>query len=285
MSENLSVSTNSGDRIKRFRSPQYPSMNLQRAIERAQLLHAKAQQHWVGFGVLTEAWDLKSGSASAWSMAATLLYFDLLTDEGIGPKRKFKLTDIAIRIIRDADPDSQKRKEAIQKAAINPSIHRELWEKFGNSKDISDIVFKNYLTLDRKDDGKAPYSNDAAEDLIKEYKSTISFAGFLDGSDKGPQLEGINDESRESAPKEETALKDVKQSEKNVEDPLQAQKKPFKQFIADEGVGEKEMLFGRLSKETSYRLLVSGELGAKEIGKLIKLLEAQMEVLQDDDDI
>ena len=46
--------------------------------------------------------------------------------------------------------------------------------------------------------------------------------------------------------------------------------------------GEKEWLRGLLSKTTGYRLLVSGEVGPREIGKLIKLLEAQKMVLEDD---
>ncbi len=46
---------------------------------------------------------------------------------------------------------------------------------------------------------------------------------------------------------------------------------------------EKEWLRGPLSKGVSYRLIVSGEVGSKEIGKLIKLLEAQKLVLEDDD--
>ena len=49
-------------------------------------------------------------------------------------------------------------------------------------------------------------------------------------------------------------------------------------------VGEREWLRGPLSRETSYRLIVAGDLGPKEIGKLIKLLEAQKAVLSDEDD-
>jgi hypothetical protein len=43
---------------------------------------------------------------------------------------------------------------------------------------------------------------------------------------------------------------------------------------------EREWLRGSLSKEASYR----GDLGPKEIGKLIKLLKAQQAVRSDDDD-
>lgn len=46
---------------------------------------------------------------------------------------------------------------------------------------------------------------------------------------------------------------------------------------------EREWLRGQLSKEANYRLLVTGEMGAREIGKLIKLLEAQKLVLDEDE--
>jgi hypothetical protein len=47
---------------------------------------------------------------------------------------------------------------------------------------------------------------------------------------------------------------------------------------------ECEWLRGSLSRDTSYRLIVSGHLGANELGKLIKLLQAQKAVLEDDTD-
>lgn len=50
-------------------------------------------------------------------------------------------------------------------------------------------------------------------------------------------------------------------------------------------VGETEWIANRVGKDTKVRLLVSGgEMGAKEIGKLIKLLKAQQAVLSDDDE-
>lgn len=47
---------------------------------------------------------------------------------------------------------------------------------------------------------------------------------------------------------------------------------------------EREWLRGPLSRDVGYRLIVSGDMGAKELGKLIKLLEAQKAVLDDDDE-
>lgn len=46
--------------------------------------------------------------------------------------------------------------------------------------------------------------------------------------------------------------------------------------------GETEWMRNQLSQETNVRLLVKGDIGPKEIGKLIKLLEAQKSILEDD---
>ena len=47
---------------------------------------------------------------------------------------------------------------------------------------------------------------------------------------------------------------------------------------------EQEWLRGPLSQDTSYRILVKGDLGPKEIGKLIKMLTAQKSVLSEDEE-
>jgi hypothetical protein len=47
---------------------------------------------------------------------------------------------------------------------------------------------------------------------------------------------------------------------------------------------EHEYLRGVLSRDTSYRLLVSGDIGPKELGRMIRLLQAQKAILEDDAD-
>jgi hypothetical protein len=49
--------------------------------------------------------------------------------------------------------------------------------------------------------------------------------------------------------------------------------------------GEAEWMRNRLGGDTVVRLLVTGDMGPKEIGKLIRLLKAQQAVLTDDDDL
>jgi hypothetical protein len=162
---------------KRFRSPPYPAIPLSKAIERAKELYNKALHHPVKVTVLAEAWDYGVKSSGLWATAAALLQFGLLTDEGSGNKRKFALTDAAIRIVRDPDPLSAKRLDAIKKAAIAPRIFRELWGSYGESHgSLSDMVLKTHLTVDRRDHGLASYSDAAADDVIRSFRETIAFA-------------------------------------------------------------------------------------------------------------
>ena len=57
------------------------------------------------------------------------------------------------------------------------------------------------------------------------------------------------------------------------------------------GTGERELTTGLLAKEASFRLIVSGKIGVKEIERLIQKLEIDKEILADmndgpsDDDI
>ena len=46
--------------------------------------------------------------------------------------------------------------------------------------------------------------------------------------------------------------------------------------------GERELTIGLLSKDASFRLIVSGPIGVREIERLIKKLELDKEILADD---
>lgn len=183
---------------KRFRSPPYPAFDLKKAVERTSQLLGKAQHHEVGISVLAEAWNMESVSGQVWRIAAALIQYGLLTDSGVGKSRKFKVSTIGRRIVKDADLDSIKRKEAVEMAALCPMIHKELWDKFQTASELADSVVKTYLTLDRADDGEAPYSETAAEEVLQTYRATLGFAGISD-SDSITEEDGDKDNYDEIA--------------------------------------------------------------------------------------
>ncbi|MBB3644910.1 hypothetical protein FHX14_001073 [Rhizobium sp. BK619] len=262
------------DSKPRFRSPPYPAIDLSKAIERAKQLYSKAMHHPAGTAVLAEAWGYGEKSSGLWATAAALIHFGLIRDEGTGPKRKFTLSDTAVRIIRDADPDSEKRRDAIRRAALSPTIHSELREKFGIDPGLSDIVLKNYLTLDRADEGKAAFSDGAADDVIRIYKDSMAFAGIAISANLPPLEEGMGDEDDDDD-FDIAAIRAKRETMKLASSPVAPKQPTAPQH------GERVLQDGILSRETTYRIIVKGKIGPREIDRLIKKLELDKEILAD----
>ena len=184
------------EKTKRFRSPPYPMFDLGKAVERAKELHGKASAHSVGVQVLAEAWGMKSVDGKVWRTAASLIQYGLLQDFGTGKTRKFQITDSAKRIILDANPDSERRREMVQNAALGPMIHKELWERYGVASGLSDTVIKTHLTIDREESGEAPYSPAAADEVIATYRATLAYAGLHDSAKVSPQQEDTTEDDK-----------------------------------------------------------------------------------------
>ncbi|KFG90227.1 hypothetical protein BV98_002037 [Sphingobium herbicidovorans NBRC 16415] len=183
------------EKPKRFRSPPYPMFDLGKAVERAKEVYSKANAHAAGVQVLAEAWGMKSVDGKVWRTAASLIQYGLMQDSGTGKNRKFQITDAAKRIILDTSPDSQRRQEAIQNAALGPMIHRELWDRYNVASGLSDTVIRTHLTIDREEGGEAPYSPAAADEVIATYRATIAYAGLEDSTKVSPQQEDKADEN------------------------------------------------------------------------------------------
>src|SRR5258707_678907 len=104
--------------------------------------------------------------------------FGLLQDEGIGDKRKVRLTQNALRILLDARQESKERAELIRQVALGQKIHQELWKKWGTNLP-SDATLRHTLLLE----WPTPFNENAVDYFIKEYRSTILYAKLLE-SDK-----------------------------------------------------------------------------------------------------
>lgn len=165
----------------RFRSAPYPAIALPKALERSAQMYEKALHHSVPVTVPAEAWGYAVKSSGLFATIAALKQYGLLLDEGSGDKRRFRLSDDALRIAKDPDPNSEKRKAAIHRAALAPPIYKELWEKYGSAAATGtmDMVLKTHLTLDRGDMGLATYADKAADDIITGFQKAISSSGLL----------------------------------------------------------------------------------------------------------
>jgi hypothetical protein len=165
----------------RFRSPPYPYIGLGRAIERAELLYAKARHFPVALPTAAEAWGTKITSSATLQTAAALLQYGLVDDQGARDTRRFKLSELGLKIVMDKRPSSSERAAAMKEAALNPNIFNDLWSQFGSALGLDDSILIHALTLERAQNKKAPYSQEAAREVVRVYRETIAHSGLSDG--------------------------------------------------------------------------------------------------------
>ena len=180
--------------MARTRSPSYPGIDLKEAIEKARIIYSNEGQSAALVDTIARHWGYKPSSGSANVNLAALRKFGLVTYEGTGDSRKARLTDAALRIIRDDQPVSRERDEAIRRAALAPAIHKELWKM--TQEGASDASLIDFLKFVQS------FSDGAAPDLVQEFKRTIAFA-------KLAETDSVSDSDSDTDLDEDIDLMDV----------------------------------------------------------------------------
>jgi hypothetical protein len=181
----------------------FPALSLPEALERARQFYAMAQTHEAPVPAAAKAWNYSEKSSGASTAVSSLKYFGLLEDRDSGPKRRLKLSDLALRIIRDPREASPERDELIKQAALNPAIHGEIYTHFKGLPPSNDIL-NAHLFMDR---GMA---DDAAKDFREQFWETVRFAG-IDRSDKVDSGAGATVPPEPEKPPEKPAMQTVAQ--------------------------------------------------------------------------
>ncbi len=161
----------SSSKRARTRSPSYPYLDLQGALEKAAALWQAEGRHAASIGVVMQHWGYKEESSTGYSCVAALKKFGLVDHEGMGETRQIKLSGLALRILLDENPQSDERRAALREAALAPRIHAELWERYGVDLP-SDQSLKRFLVLERS------FNEASVDELLAEYKQTMAFAAL-----------------------------------------------------------------------------------------------------------
>lgn len=179
------------DKQPRFRSPPFPYIGLGKALVKTEQLYNAVRHHAAALPTAAKAWETGPKSSATMQSAGALIQYGLLEDEGSGESRKVKLTPLALKIVMDKRPDSTDRAAALKKAALAPRTFAELFEQFGAAQEIDDALLIHSLTMERIQQGKAPYSEDSAADVVRVYRDSLAYAGLTDSdkeSDEGVVL-------------------------------------------------------------------------------------------------
>lgn len=178
---------------KRDRSPSYPAIGLEEALARARRLYDQERRNAAPVDTILKHWGYSAGSGAGLRVLAALEKFGLTVDEGSGPNRKARLTEDAYDILIDERPDSENRQRLIRQAALNPTVHADLWEQYKTQLPSQDTL-KYELR-------KKGFTERALSELIDRYEATIAFAR-LDANATLP--EDIGDRTEYAPPGEGT---------------------------------------------------------------------------------
>jgi hypothetical protein len=182
-------------RRQKGRSPGYPAINLETAVERVRVLWQAEQHHPTPVAAVVNDWGYKSLNGPAGLSLAALKKFGLTDGEGSGDARRIRVSDLALRILEHPEPDV--RHAALQEAALNPNIHQAMWEKFGPVPP-SDSTVRWWLTQDRG------FTQTGADGFMPEYRATIAFAQLTSDVNVGAQgnqvqsEDGLNENTRDA---------------------------------------------------------------------------------------
>lgn len=155
---------------RKGRSPSYPAISIDAAIERASVLYEREGKHSAPVAAVQSHWGFKSSTGPASVTVAALAKFGLLASEGAGDSRVVRLTDLALTILHS--PDESERRAAIQEAALTPQIHSELIAQYDGSLP-SDANLRYELVF------KRAFTETGAAEFIPQFRRTVAFAQLL----------------------------------------------------------------------------------------------------------
>lgn len=171
-------------KVTKDRSPSFPFIPLKTAVERLETFQKYFGRHPAPASKAGLAWGMKEKSSQADQTLAALRSFGLLKYDGMGLSRQVALTNEGQTYLR-AQQDSVK-KQVVKQSALRPKIIRKFWTTWGADRP-PDAVALDQLRLDHG------FSDAGADNFLKVYDDTISFAG-LSASDKiTPEQEGDED--------------------------------------------------------------------------------------------
>lgn len=245
-------------RNKRDRSPAFPQVPLGEATERLVAFEKYFGRHAVPVEKAGLAWKLKQ----AGDILASLRYYGFIDYIGKSESRQIVITDDGRGLIRTEQRSA--RKQLLKKAALRPREMAKFWTMWGTDRPPDPLCLDQLRLHNGFSDRGAPL-------FLQSYDATIAFAGLAEFDKLSSDVEG-------NSPGE-----DGNEHTREFDNPRPAMPWPSPSLFPDREMtimdGEREFTTGLLSKDTSFRLIVKGTVGVKEIDRLIRKLQLDKEIM------
>jgi hypothetical protein len=306
-------------RVVGKRGPGYPTLSLEAAVKRVnQLRDANLARTTINASVACGMWGWSRAGTEARAVLASLIHYGLMNYLGRGEARQIQLTNLAHRIVFDQVPQSSERQAALRDAALHPTAFRQLWDKYGAHLP-PDVALRTYLIRDRGFSDTGARNFTAAYRPTLAFAGLFPPDAMPPANQGGTEAETGRQESAPADlvqvgsdgvpanPDRDRAVHDHEGCRRVVVESGETGMPMDQAVLAGKGAGtpkevpqdpasfdaqtrrerrspeEIELLRGPLGVHASYRLLVSGGVGPKELGRLISILELQRNILAPED--
>lgn len=181
------------------RSPPYPFVTLEKAVERATQLLEYSKGHPVRSVSAVSAWGYQPKSSGGIQTIAALKSFGLLTDTGSNEDRKVQLSDLARRLLRGPPPDV--KRDLLRTAALSSKVISEYWAEWRDDRPPDSDC--RWDLVDNRG-----FTEEAAAKFLSIYDSTVAYAGLASsdmaedeiGVSSAPSSAPVEDERMEKQP-------------------------------------------------------------------------------------
>lgn len=147
------------------RSPNYPVIGLEKAVERVTTLYEQGKLHPIPITTVYQMWNYSPSTGS--QNVAALKAFGLIDVSGEKDARQIRVTENARKVIMN-HPD---RTAILKEMVLNPSLYNEVWSKYHGDLPV-DSVIRNYLVFERN------FNENAVDDFIREFRASIAYANL-----------------------------------------------------------------------------------------------------------
>ncbi len=175
--------------VKR-RSPNYPAIDLQEAVQVVETLYqGAAQGRGVGRGEFTPqdaagAWNFSSTSGPVKNRIAALRQYGMLEGKkGDNPKLSNRALTLILR-----EPGAREHRDTLRVAALAPDIFEELHRAM---PDAADDALRQHLIVQRN------FTGEGASRLIAVFRASMVYAGLDESDNMAAQNQDVDAEREE----------------------------------------------------------------------------------------
>lgn len=247
--------------MAKMRSPRYPAIGLPDAIQKARAVYDNDHRNKIRKELVATHMGYHSLNGASLGVISAVSKYGLLE----GGVDSMNVTARAVDIF-EHEVGHPQRVQAVREAAFEPELFKEVAAEFPGK--VSDAAIRSYLIT------KLGFLPDAATNFVRSYRDTML---LVEAETAGYDSE----ESEQEAPPMEPFTMEGKVAQLQG---LRAVEQLSRGTSVALGEDERELTTGILSKGASFRLIVSGKVGEKEIERLIKKLELDKEILADADE-